>query len=324
MTFKTVHDLDVKDKTVLLRADLNVPVNEHRKVTDTTRIARLKPTIDYLRAQGARIVVVSHFGRPKGQVNKEFSLAFLPPVLKDIWDVDVLFAADCIGETAQTAIESLSHGEVLLLENVRFHAGEEKNDPAFAKALAAHIDIFINDAFSAAHRAHASTEAIAHILPTAAGLLMNAELDALGQALENPKKPVIAIVGGAKISTKLSVLDNLVRKVDILFLGGGMANTFLYARNIEVGKSLCEKEMADEARAIMKTASEHNCMIMLPEKRVIVDKLEPDAPYEIADTANMPVDKQAVDAAPESIETLVTCLESAKTVLWKHNHTVML
>jgi len=238
MTFRTIKSFDLSGKTILLRVDLNVPFQDGH-VTDSTRIDRLKPTIDYLKAHGARTLILSHFGRPGGAVKKEFSLAFLPPVLETQWGVPVKFASDCIGAPAKDLALSLENGQFGLLENLRFHAGEEQNDPEFAKNLAALGDIYINDAFSAAHRAHASTEGLAHLLPAGAGLLMEAELNALNSALGNPVHPVVAIVGGAKISTKLGILDHLVHKVDTLFLGGGMANTFLFARGIEIGKSLC-------------------------------------------------------------------------------------
>jgi len=315
MTFKTINDFDLKGKTVLLRADLNVPAQDG-KVTDTTRIDRLKPTIDLLKKKGARTLVLSHFGRPKGKRDPEFSLAFLQPVLEKQWGVKVQFAEDCIGPAAQNLANNLENGEFGLLENLRFHEGEEENDPAFVRQLAALGDVYINDAFSAAHRAHASTEGLAHLLPTGAGTLMEEELNALNNALESPQHPVIAIVGGAKISTKLSVLDNLVRKVDVLFLGGGMANTFMFAQGIEVGKSLCERDMADEARKIMKTAKENGCEIMLPVDRVVVAALKENAPFEICTNENMPKDKEAIDAGPETIKVLQKKLDSAKTVLW--------
>jgi phosphoglycerate kinase len=313
--FKTIRDIDVKNKIVLLRADLNVPAKDG-KVTDTTRIDRLKPTIDYLVKHGAKILVMSHFGRPKDGPDPEFSLKFLIPVLEEQWEYPVLFADDCIGEPAQLLAQSLTPGQIGLLENVRFHPEEEKNDPAFVRALAKLGDIYVNDAFSSAHRAHASTEGLAHVMPTAAGLLMEVELNALSDALENPQRPVIAIVGGSKISSKLSVLDNLVRKVDTLFLGGGMANTFFYAQGIEVGKSLCEKDMVDEAKKIMATAKASGCTIMLPIDRVIVDKFGENAPHEVCDANRMPADREAVDVGPATIKALSEKMATAKTVLW--------
>jgi phosphoglycerate kinase len=297
MSFKTLRDFDLKGKTVLLRADLNVPAKDGI-VSDTTRIDRLKPTIDWLVQHGAKTVVLSHFGRPKGGYEEEFSLAFLTKDLKKSWGVDVIFGKDCIGPEAQKLVSSLQPGQVGLLENLRFHKGEEANDPAFVKELAKHGDIYINDAFSAAHRAHASTEGLAHHMPTGAGFLMEAELNALSDALEAPKRPVVAIVGGAKISSKLSVLDNLVRKVDVLFLGGGMANTFLFAQGVEVGKSLCERDMADEARKIMQTAKDSGCEIVLPSDRVILKEFGKNAPHTICDTRAVPADQEAVDIGP--------------------------
>jgi phosphoglycerate kinase len=315
MSFKTLQDFDLKGKRVLVRADLNVPAKDG-KVTDTTRIDRLKPTIDYLTAKGAKTVILSHFGRPKSSADTEFSQAFLAPVCEKSWGVKVGFAKDCIGEDASNSIGAMKDGDVVLLENVRFHAGEEKNDPAFIAELAKLGDIYVNDAFSAAHRAHASTEGLAHRLPTAAGFLMEAELNALNAALESPKKPVIAIVGGSKISTKLSVLNNLVKKVDYLFLGGGMANTFLVAKGIEVGKSLCERDMIDEAKTIMATCEKAGCELVLPIDRVCVTKFGENAPFEIRKTEEVPAEEEAVDVGPETIEKLGDILSGCNTALW--------
>jgi phosphoglycerate kinase len=314
MTFKTLQDFDIKGKRVLLRADLNVPA-EDGAVTDTTRIDRLKPTIDHLVNGGAKVVVLSHFGRPKGR-DEENSLKFILPSLKKSWGVDVAFADDCVGADAENAVAALKDGQVVLLENLRFHAGEEKNDPDFTKRLAKLGDLYVNDAFSAAHRAHASTEGLAHILPAAAGLLMEAELNALNDALEAPKKPVAAIVGGAKISSKLSVLDNLVKKVDYLILGGGMANTFLFAQGVSVGQSLCEKDMADEARKIMATAKASGCEIVLPVDRVCVKEFGKGVPTEVRDVKDIPDDMEAVDIGPKTIEALHDLLEGCHTALW--------
>ncbi|HPQ51150.1 MAG: phosphoglycerate kinase [Alphaproteobacteria bacterium] len=314
MNFQSLKNTDVTGKIVLLRADLNVPAKDG-VVTDTTRIDRLKPTIDYLTQNGAKTFVISHFGRPKG-ITPEFSLKFIQPSLEKSWGVKIGFAEDCIGNPATSAKSALQNGQVTLLENVRFHAEEEKNDPNFAKQLANLGEIYCNDAFSAAHRAHASTEGLAHLLPSCAGFLMEAELNALSAALENPTRPVMAIVGGSKISSKLSVLDNLVRKVDYLFLGGGMANTFLFADGIEIGKSLCEKDMVDEARKIMATAKAANCQILLPIDRITVEKFGENAPFEIHVTNAMPADREAVDAGPATIEMLKEKLANCKTVLW--------
>ncbi|MFA7275732.1 MAG: phosphoglycerate kinase [Pseudobdellovibrionaceae bacterium] len=314
MNFQSLKDIDVKGKIVLLRADLNVPA-ENGVISDTTRIDRLKPTLDYLTKNGAKTLVLSHFGRPKG-VTPEFSLKFMLPALEKSWGVKVGFADDCIGAPAEAAKAALQNGQVTLLENVRFHAEEEKNDMGFAKQMAALGQVYCNDAFSAAHRAHASTEGLAHFLPACAGFLMEAELNALSAALEAPERPVMAIVGGSKVSTKISVLENLVKKVDYLFLGGGMANTFLFADGIEVGKSLCERNMVDEARRIQAAAKAANCQILLPVDRVIVDKFGENAPFEIVLTNAMPADREAVDAGPATIAMLREKLASCKTVLW--------
>ncbi len=315
MPFKTLQDFELKGKRVLLRADINVPAKDG-KVSDTTRIDRLKPTIDFLTSKGAKIVILSHYGRPKGGFEAEFSQEFLAPVCAKSWGKNVAFAKDCIGDEAQKAVAALKDGDIVLLENLRFHKGEEKNDPAFVAELAKLGDIYVNDAFSAAHRAHASTEGLAHRMPTAAGILMEAELNALSDALEKPKKPVIAIVGGSKISSKLSVLDNLVKKVDYLFLGGGMANTFFVAKGIEVGKSLCERDMVDEAKKIMATAAKAGCEIILPVDRVCVTKFGENAPFEIRDANDMPAEEEAVDVGPATIEKLQDVLAGCATALW--------
>jgi phosphoglycerate kinase len=315
MNFKSIRDFDLKGKRVLLRADLNVPVQNSR-VSDTMRIDRLKPTIDELRSAGARILIVSHFGRPEGAQNPEMSLAFLTPVLEQRWNCDVRFAQNCIGPQAEQAVSALADGHVLLLENVRFHKGEEKNDPAFAAQLAALGDIYVNDAFSAAHRAHASTEGLAHLLPSAAGLLMEEELHALDRALGNPQKPVAAITGGSKISTKLKVLHNLVEKTDVLILGGGMANTFLYALGGNTGQSLCEKDMADEARRIAEKAKSRGCEIVLPVDSIAVRELKPGTEGKAVASREIPESLMAVDIGPQSIEMLKKKLRECKTVLW--------
>lgn len=314
MDFQALKNIDVKGKTVLLRADLNVPA-ENGVVTDTTRIDRLKPTIDFLTQNGAKTLILSHFGRPKG-VTPEFSLKFMLPNLEKSWGVKVGFADDCIGAPAEAAKAALQNSQVTLLENVRFHVEEEKNDAGFAKQLATLGDLYCNDAFSAAHRAHASTEGLAHYLPACAGFLMEAELTALSAALENPARPVMAIVGGSKISTKISVLENLVKKVDFLFLGGGMANTFLFADGIEVGKSLCERDMVDEARRIQAAAKAAGCQILLPVDRVIVETFGKNAPHEIVAANAMPADREAVDVGPQTIAMLREKLAGCKTVLW--------
>lgn len=314
-SFKTLKDFDLTGKRVLLRADLNVPAHE-RKVTDTTRIDRLKGTIDYLCSKGARVLVLSHFGRPDGEQNPQMSLVFMLPVLEERWNTHVRFYTGEIGEDAEDFSHSVEPGEVALIENIRFHKGEKKNATDFAKALSQMGDIFVNDAFSAAHRAHASTEGIAHFLPSCAGLLMEEELNALDSALGTPKKPVAAIAGGSKISTKLGVLHNLVEKVDYLILGGGMANTFLYAQGADIGKSLCEKDMADEARSILSKAKNAGCEIILPSEMVTVTELQTDADFEINDSHHIPEGRMAVDISEKAAQEILEKIKDCKTVLW--------
>ncbi|MGH1398974.1 MAG: phosphoglycerate kinase [Alphaproteobacteria bacterium] len=315
MNFQTIKDLDVKGKRVLLRADLNVPARAG-KVMDTTRIDRLKPTIDYLREAGAKVLVLSHFGRPEGEQNPEMSLAFLVGSLEQCWKCDVRFATDCIGDRAAALASSLNDGDVGVLENVRFHKGEKANDPAFVRELAKLGDIYVNDAFSAAHRAHASTEGLAHHLPAAAGLLMAAELNALDAALENPARPVVAVTGGSKISSKLSVLYNLVEKVDYLILGGAMANTFIHAQGGEVGASMCETDMADEALKILAHAKDKGCKILLPVDAIVVKELKTDAEHDYCDIDKIPGDVMAIDAGPQSIAYFLDEIKDCKTLLW--------
>ena len=313
--FSSLKDFDVTDKTVLIRADLNVP-RQNGIVTDTTRIDRLKPTIDYLTSKGAKILILSHFGRPDGEQNAEMSLAFLVPVLEKQWAAPVSFSPDCIGDHARDMAKILQNGQVLLLENVRFHKGEKANDPEFSKELASLGDIYVNDAFSVSHRAHASTAGIAEFLPSAAGLLMEEELNALSAALENPQKPVLAVTGGSKISSKLNVLNNLVKKVDYLILGGGMANTFLYANGIDMGKSLCEKDMKEEARTVMEKAKANNCEIILPRDVVVVTHLKENAEHQTVSVNNIPKDHMAIDIGPETISYIQEKVEDSKTIVW--------
>lgn len=315
MDFQTIKDIDVSGKRVLVRADLNVPA-QRGKVTDTTRIDRLKPTIDYLRDAGARVLILSHFGRPEGEQNPEMSLAFLVGTLEECWGCDVRFANDCIGERAQALADSLEDGDVALLENLRFHKGEKANDPAFVAELAKLGDIYVNDAFSAAHRAHASTEGLAHVLPPVAGLCMARELEALDSALENPQKPVVAVTGGSKISTKLSVLYHLVEKVDYLILGGAMANTFVYAKGGDIGASMCETDMKEEALKILDHAQSKNCKILLPIDATVVKELKIDAAYENVPADAIPSDMMAIDAGPESIAYFLDEIKDCKTLVW--------
>lgn len=315
MTYKTLRDFNVEGKRVIIRADLNVP-RQNGMVTDTTRIDRLKPTIDYLRAHDAKILILSHFGRPDGEVDSQMSLAFLVDVLQERWGAPVTFARDCIGEQAQNVVHTLNNGEIALLENVRFHKGEKSNDPDFAKALADLGDIYINDAFSAAHRAHASTTGIAKHLPCGAGLLMEAELKALTQALGKPEHPVLAIVGGSKISTKLSILHNLINKVDVLIPGGAMANTFLYAKGYTLGTSMLEANMKDEALSIMQAAENKGCKILLPVDCTAVEALKSGADFEHVDVSAVPENQMIIDIGPKTTALIEQILNDAKTLVW--------
>jgi phosphoglycerate kinase len=318
--FRTLDDLDVRGKRVLVRADLNVPMKDG-KVTDTTRLDRLAPTFAELARKGARVIVLSHFGRPKGKRVAELSLAPIAEALgkslaKALGGRPVRFARDCVGPEAQAVAQSLQDGEVALLENLRFEPGEEANDPAFAQKLAALGELYVDDAFSCAHRAHASVEALAHLLPAVAGRLMEAELKALERALEKPARPLAAIVGGAKVSTKLELLGNLVQKVDLLIVGGGMANSFLFAQGIEVGKSLCERDLADTARGILAKAARRKTAILLPTDAVVAAKLEAGAATQVVDIKAVPADAMILDVGPRSADALARRLEGCRTLVW--------
>jgi len=315
MSFRTLDNLDVADKRVLVRADLNVPVHDG-KISDLTRIERLSPTIRELSEKGARVIVCSHFDRPKGKRVPSMSLAPMAVALEKCLGRRVRFVEDCTGAAAEQAVELLARGDILVLENTRFHAGEEKNDPAFAAALARLADIFVNDAFSAAHRAHASTEGVAHLLPSYAGRLMQAELEALDAALGNPVRPVAAIVGGSKVSTKLELLGNLVTKVDILVIGGAMANTFLAAEGKSVGKSLQEAEMHGTALDILAQAKAAGCRIVLPTDAVVARELKPNAPTETVSVDAVPPDAMILDIGPASVAALIKLLPTIKTLVW--------
>jgi phosphoglycerate kinase len=315
MPFRTLDSLDVSGKRVLLRADLNVPVRDG-KITDLTRIERLSPTIRELSDKGAKVIVCSHFDRPKGKRVPEMSLAPMASALGQVLGRHVRFVEDCVGVAAESAVMLLKEGGVLVLENTRFHPGEEKNDPDFAKALARLADIFVNDAFSAAHRAHASTEGVAHVLPAYAGRLMQAELEALDAALGNPTRPVAAIVGGAKVSTKLELLGNLVTKVDVLVIGGAMANTFLAAGGIGVGKSLQEAEMHDTARDILAKAKRAKCDVVLPTDAVTATEFKANPKTLIVSIDAVPADAMILDVGPASVAALTARLPSLKTLVW--------
>ncbi len=311
--FATLDNMDVNGHVVLLRADLNVPIQDGQ-ILDTTRIDRLRPTIAALHARGAKCVVMSHFGRPKG-IDPTQSLAQLIPALTSSWGLPVAFAADCIGPVPAAAIAAMQNGDILLLENLRFHAGEEANDPTFTAALAALGDLYINDAFATAHRAHASTTGLAQHLSAAAGYLMAAELDALTRALGTPKRPVCALVGGSKISSKLELLDNLVQKVDILILGGAMANTFLLAQGATIGQSLVEKDMVDTARQIMANAETHKCRILLPVDGPCAASLNDTDPQYFPANA-VPEDLERFDIGPASIDLFCQAIKDCRTLIW--------
>ncbi|MCE0505184.1 phosphoglycerate kinase [Roseivivax sp. GX 12232] len=315
MAWKTLDQMDLDGKRVLTRVDINVPVEEGR-VTDATRIERIAPTIRDILDKGGRPILLAHFGRPKGQVVEDMSLAPLVPALEAAFGAEVVFVADCRGPAAEAAAEALAPGQVLLCENTRFHAGEEKNDADLAAEMAKLGDVYVNDAFSAAHRAHASTEAIAHHLPACAGRLMEAELSALEAALGDPRRPVAAVVGGAKVSTKLDLLSNLIARVDMLIIGGGMANTFLAAQGIDVGKSLCEHEMTGTAREIAEKAAAGGCEILLPRDVVVAREFKAGAAHEVVKAEACPADAMILDAGPDSIAHVKEVIDRAATLIW--------
>jgi phosphoglycerate kinase len=314
MTFRTLDDADLAGKRVLVRVDLNVPM-EDGKVSDLTRLERIVPTLTDIADRGGKVIILAHFGRPKG-VDPSQSLKVVVPALADVLKRPVAFAADCIGEVAEKAVAAIKPGEILVLENTRFHKGEEKNEPDFVKALAANGDIFVADAFSAAHRAHASTEGLGHVLPAYAGRTMQAELDALTRALEKPERPVAAVVGGAKVSTKLDLLGNLSKKVDFLVIGGGMANTFLAAEGKPVGKSLCEHDLLDTARAIVAEAAKNGCRIVLPVDVVCAKDFKANAVHRVCGIDEVAADEMILDIGPKSVEHVVSILGRAKTLVW--------
>jgi phosphoglycerate kinase len=311
---RTIDKADVKGKRVLVRCDLNVPMADG-KVTDATRLERVAPGLNALAARGAKVIVMSHYERPKTR-DPKYSIAPIAHELSDVLGREVHFVDDCIGEAAEAAVADLAFGDVLVLENLRFHKGEEKNDPEFAKALAKLGDIYVGDAFSTSHRAHASTEGVTHYLPSYAGPLMAQEINALVTALENPKRPVAAIVGGSKVSTKIPVLVNLAAKVDYLIIGGGMANTFLQAQGINVGKSLSEPDFHAKAHEIVKAAADKGCKIVLPSDGVVAKEFKANAAHEVLPVDKTPVDGMILDTGPKSVEAIVKLLGDCKTILW--------
>ena len=312
---RTLDGVTVRGKRVLLRADLNVPVRDGR-ISDLTRIERLSPTIRELSDGGARVVVCSHFDRPQGQRVGSMSLAPVAVALEQALGRPVAFADDCVGDSAMAAVAAMADGDVLVVENTRFHAGEEANDPAFARTLAALADIYVNDAFSAAHRAHASTEGVAKLLPAYAGRMMQRELEALDLALGKPDRPVCAIVGGSKVSTKLELLGNLSKRVDILVIGGAMANTFLAAQGVAVGRSLQEAEMHGTAREIMAEAERAGCAILLPTDAVVATELRAHAASQVVSVHAIPPDSMMLDVGPATVQALIDRLPDMRTVVW--------
>ena len=313
-TIRTLDDVDVKSKRVLLRVDLNVPM-ENGRVTDATRLERIAATISEISDKGGKVILLAHFGRPKGRDAKD-SLKPVAAALAQVIKRPVAFADDCVGAVAEKAVGAMKDGDILCLENTRFHKEEEKNDPAFVAELAKSGDIWVNDAFSAAHRAHASTEGLGHKLPAYAGRTMQAELDALGKALESPTRPVIAIIGGAKVSTKIDLLENLVSKVDALVIGGGMANTFLHAQGVGIGKSLAEKDLAATALRIFDKAEAANCAIILPVDAVVAFHFAANSPSHAYGLGAIPPDGMILDVGPQSIARILAAIDDAATLVW--------
>ncbi|MBL9011585.1 MAG: phosphoglycerate kinase [Alphaproteobacteria bacterium] len=315
MGFRRLADADVKDKRALVRVDFNVPMHDGA-VNDDTRLKAALPTIRALSWKGAKVVLLAHFDRPKGKRVPEMSLKPVAGPLARLLGAPVAFADDCIGPAARAAIDALPAGGVILMENTRYHAGEEKNDPALAAEMAALGDLYVNDAFSAAHRAHASTEGLAHLLPAYAGLSMQKELEALEAALGNPKRPVLGIVGGSKVSTKLDLLKNLVGKLDRLAIGGGMANTFLFAQGHEVGASYCERDMAETAREIIALAGRSNCELLLPVDIVAAEVMQPGAAARVRGLGQVDEHERILDAGPETVARLARAMDASATLIW--------
>lgn len=315
MRFRLLEDAEVKGRRALVRVDFNVPMADGQ-VTDDTRLRSALPTIQYLQAHGAKVILAAHFDRPKGKRVASMSLAPVVPALSALLKTPVAFAQDCVGESVAAAIESLPPSGVILLENTRFHSGEEANCGELSAGLAALADLYVNDAFSAAHRAHASTEGVARILPAFAGKAMQRELEHLDRALGAPERPVLAVVGGAKVSTKIDLLQNLVRRVDVLAVGGGMANTFLAAQGVEIGKSLCERDHLATALTIMETASRHKCRILLPEDVVAATEFRANAQHRVCLASDVKPNEMILDAGPKAVAALAAAMEISKTVIW--------
>jgi len=317
MNKKSVKDVEARGKRVLVRADFNVPLDElGQRITDDTRITASLPTIEYLIQEGARVILASHLGRPKGKVNPKYSLAPVAKRLSELLGQDVPLVGDCVGDIAMEAVSKLQDGQVLLLENVRFHAEEEKNDPAFARELASLAELFVNDAFGTAHRAHASTEGVTHYIPAVAGLLMQKEVEFMGNALERPERPFVAIIGGAKVSDKIGVIENLLEKVDALIIGGGMANTFLKAQGFKVGKSLLEEEKVKLAKQLIEIAKGKGVELELPIDVVVASAFAEDAPHHTVRVSEIKEGEMALDIGPASAERFAALISTARTVIW--------
>jgi len=313
---KTIEDIDVRGKRVLVRVDFNVPMDENGNITDDRRIRAALPTIQYLIKNNAKVILMSHLGRPKGEFDPKYSLAPVAKRLSELLGQEVIMAKDVIGESAKNAVASMKEGQVVLLENVRFHKEETKNDPEFAKALAQLGDIYVNDAFGSAHRAHASTEGVAHYLPAVAGYLIQKELEVMGKALENPERPFVAILGGAKVSDKIGVIENLINKVDVLLIGGGMAYTFLKAKGYEVGNSLLEEDKVELAKQLMEKAKEKGVKLLLPVDNVVAQEFKADAPHKVVDSDEIEAGWMGMDIGPKTREMFGEEIKKAKTVVW--------
>ncbi len=311
-----IEEVNVQGKRVFVRVDFNVPMDDHQVITDDTRIRAAIPTINYLSENGARVILASHLGRPKGKVNPKYSLIPVSKRLSELINKEVLMAPDCIGSEVESVVNNLQDGQILLLENVRFYDEEEKNDSAFAKKLADLADVFVNDAFGTAHRAHASTEGIAKYIPAYAGYLMKKEVDIMGKALENPERPFVAIIGGAKVSDKIAVIENLLQKVDVLIIGGGMANTFLKAQGYEIGQSLIEEDKVNLAKNLIDKAHVEGVRLLLPTDVVVAKSFSAEAPYRTVNVSDIQADDLALDIGPDSSEEFAEAIVSALTVVW--------
>ena len=316
MNKKTIRDIDLKDKKVLVRCDFNVPFDDDKNITDNRRIVAALPTIKYLLENNCKIILCSHLGRPKGEFNKEYSLKPVAEELSKLLNIEVKLAEDVIGQSAQELTSNMKNGEIVLLENVRFEAGEEKNDEELSKKLASFAEIYVNDAFGTAHRAHSSTTGVASFIPAVSGFLIEKELEFLGGALENPSRPFVAILGGKKVSDKIGVIDSLLEKVDSLIIGGGMAYTFFKSKGYTVGNSVCELDKLDLAQDLIKKAEEKNVKLLLPIDNVIADEFSPNANTQIIDSDNIPDGWEGLDIGPKTVELFKEELKNAKTIIW--------